>query len=63
MDTLVSRKPPSGPGPRKPSKDSKASSKTLIAGHLKRVYDEVAREPLPPEMEALLSRLDDGGKQ
>lgn len=59
MDTLVSRKPPSGAGPRKPSK---ASHKALITSHLKKVYDEVAKEPLPPEMQALLNQLEEGGK-
>jgi len=63
MDTLVSRKPPSGAGPRKPSKDSsKTSPKTLIANSLKKVYDQVAKEPLPPELQGLLNQLEEGGK-
>jgi anti-sigma factor NepR-like protein len=62
MDTLVSRKPPSGAGPRKASKESKASHKALIANNLKKVYDQVAKEPLPPELQSLLNQLEEGGK-
>ncbi|MFT3729015.1 MAG: NepR family anti-sigma factor [Terricaulis sp.] len=61
MDTLVSRKPPSGAGLRK-SKESKATHKALIANNLKKVYDEVAKEDLPPELQLLLNQLEEGGK-
>jgi hypothetical protein len=59
MDTLVSRKPPSGAGLRKPSKESKASHKTLISRHLKLVYDDIAGEELPQNLRDLLSQIDE----
>ena len=58
MDTLVSKRPPSGPGTHKPAKD-KASHKTLISRHLKLVYDDIAREKLPQQMQDLLSQMDE----
>jgi hypothetical protein len=62
MDTLVSRKPPAGP--RKTAKESsRASPKVLIAGHLKRVYDEVAKEPLPLQLQNLLNQLEEGERK
>jgi hypothetical protein len=60
MDTLVSKKPPSGAGPRKPTKEAKASHKTLISRHLKLVYDDIAREQLPKNLQDLLNQIDDG---
>jgi hypothetical protein len=60
MDTLVSRKPPTGSGPRKPSKESKASHKALIGRNLKLVYDDIAREKLPQNLLDLLSQIDEG---
>jgi hypothetical protein len=59
MDTLVSKKPPSGAGPRKPTKETKASHKTLISRHLKLVYDDIAREQLPQNLQDLLSQIDE----
>jgi hypothetical protein len=59
MDTLVSKKPPSGAGPRKPTKETKASHKTLIARHLKLVYDDIALEQLPQNLQDLLSQIDE----
>jgi hypothetical protein len=35
----------------------------LIARNLRMVYDEIAAEPLPPDLAALLMRLDDQGEK
>jgi len=59
MDTLVSRKPPTGSGPRKPSKETKASHKAFIGRNLKLVYDGIARERLPQKFLDLLDQIED----
>ena len=63
MDTLVSRKPPAGAGPRKMSKESRVSHKVLITRNLKLVYEDIAKEDLPEKLQTLLDQIEDGERK
>lgn len=50
----------SADGPRPPRKA--ARKQDWITNQLRRVYDEALQEDIPPDMLALLAKLDDGSE-